>query len=516
MPTAYSYIRFSSAEQAHGASLDRQRAMIDQWVSRHPQYTLSAVRFEDLGVSGYSGKHKEHGFGKLLAAIESGAIRAGDCVLIEAIDRAGRLEPLEMFPLLGDIVRAGVSIVTLDDGVMYTKESANSNHLFMLVAKIQQAHQYSETLSRRVKDAYSRKREAAKAGAHTTRRKPLWLDKDNNLIPELVPIIRSIFEDFAAGIGERRVLERVRGKHPLLENLNPSTLKRWARNKAAIGWWSNNHLRLKSGKLPSHIPESEEIPNVYPAVITDELFYRVQKRLASSYKPKSAGKKYLLSGLVVCGVCGSNFGVLKNPKSPNTMVCMNRHRLGKEHGCSNSRSIPYFLLEYIQTITSSEYILKAMKQQQLSTNEKRLIAIEQQLIEENNKVDRLSNVIASLDGDELPALTAKLKESAIKLRELKEEKERIEAVESELDYTDAFDYEDDLKENDNLRLNALLQSVDYKIVCNGDEISVDTEAGLQKYEYKGVSRKDNVYLLDYLNVFVTHRIGVPNGKDFVL
>ncbi|MGH8483230.1 MAG: recombinase family protein, partial [Pseudomonas sp.] len=119
MPIAFSYVRFSSDQQKHGASLARQEDMVGKWLVAHPDYQRSVQRFEDLGISGYSAKHLDNAFGRLLAAIETGTIKPGDCILIEAIDRAGRLEPMEMLPLLSKIVNAGVDVVTLDDGITY-------------------------------------------------------------------------------------------------------------------------------------------------------------------------------------------------------------------------------------------------------------------------------------------------------------------------------------------------------------------------------------------------------------
>lgn len=90
MPKAISYIRFSSEKQAKGSSLERQQTMLAQWLESNPEYVLSDLRFQDLGVSGFTGAHLENGFGQLLAAVENGSIEPGDVVLIEAIDRVGR------------------------------------------------------------------------------------------------------------------------------------------------------------------------------------------------------------------------------------------------------------------------------------------------------------------------------------------------------------------------------------------------------------------------------------------
>src|SRR5438477_7635 len=50
--TAYSYIRFSSAEQERGDSLRRQKMLRDDWLKRHPQVSLDTnLSLQDLGIS---------------------------------------------------------------------------------------------------------------------------------------------------------------------------------------------------------------------------------------------------------------------------------------------------------------------------------------------------------------------------------------------------------------------------------------------------------------------------------
>lgn len=515
-PVAYSYVRFSSAQQAHGASLERQQSMIAAWLQDNPDHSLSDLRFEDLGVSGYKGAHLENAFGRLLAAVETGVIKPGDCILIEAIDRAGRLPPDKMLHLLTSITSAGVRLVSLDDGLVYDSSPSRSSNLFLLVAKCQQAWQYSDALSRRIKDAYQRKREKAKSGGGVARRTPLWLDENNELIPELAPLIRQAFEDYTAGIGERRILARIRGKHPLLETINPTTIKRWFNNKVAIGHWSNDHLRDKNGKLPARIPETEDIRNVYPAVVDEELFYRVQRRLKERYKPKSSSSLYVLSGLVVCGRCGANFGVLKHPHSPLSMVCMNRHRLGVEHGCTNSKSLPYPVLEFIRFSTCTASLQMAMQAQKLSTSEKRLITLDAEIAEQHRISERIVEAITGIGS--MPALTAKLIGVQSTIAALEAERSVLKATEAPVTFNDAVWHADDLMdEDDSVKLNALLQSAGYKIVCNGTSITVDhpsleDPSPSQTYEYVGASRKDNVYVLRH-NGHTEHRLPIPNARE---
>lgn len=507
MPTAYSYIRFSSDQQQHGASLARQEDMVGKWLVVHPDYQRSTQRFEDLGISGYKGKHLDNAFGRLRAAVESGVIKAGDCVLIEAIDRAGRLAPSIMLNLLTEIVNAGVSLVSLDDGIVYDSNPANSNNLFLLVAKVQQAHQYSDALSRRVKDAYARKREKAAKGEFTERRTPLWLENTGTevrLVEGVAPFIVQIFQDYADGIGERRILARVRGQHPLLENLNPTTIKKWLKNPTAIGRWQ---------PWPVDGVEQAPIEDVYPAVISKELWYRVQKQLASGAKIKSASKVYLLSGLVKCGRCGKNFGVINTKVSPPAMLCMGRHRLG-DAGCSNSRSIPYHVLDYIRSQTMQSAMLRATASQKLTVGEKRQIEIEGELTELHKQSERLADSLAEFGM--LPPIRAKLEQITGAIKALEQERAFLNVTPSQDTLSDMVDMENILMDDDPQRLNALLQGVGYSIVCDGPTITVDEEhlhsGGIrQEYEYKGSNRSTETYRVIENNL-TEHHLDMPNSK----
>ena len=506
MPTAFSYVRFSSDQQKHGASLKRQNDMAGAWLADHPEYQRSELKFEDLGISGYKGKHLDNAFGRLLAAIENGTIAKGDCVLIEAIDRAGRLAPSMMLNLLTEIVNAGVSLVSLDDGVVYDSDPMRSNNLFLLVAKVQQAHQYSDALSRRVKDAYERKRVKAAAGAGATRRTPLWLDADGKLVEDVAPVIARIFQDYADGIGERRILARVRGEHPLLDNLNPTTIKKWLKNPTAIGRWQPR---------PINGVEQAPIEDVYPAVVSKELWYRVQKRLFDGAKIKSASTKYLLSGLVKCGRCGKNFGVVNTKRSPAAMLCMGRHRLG-DAWCSNSRSIPMTVLDYIRAVTMQGAMLRATAGQKLTIGEKRLIEIDGELGELNKQIERLVEAIAEFGT--MPTIRSKLESVKGGIEELEREKAFLTVAPRQETVSDMVDIENILMDDDQQRLNALLQEAGYSIVCDGTTITVDEEhlydkesGNHQTFEYKGSHRATETYRM-IENNRTEHHLDMPNSS----
>ena len=58
---AYSYLRFSTAEQAGGDSRRRQMAMAEKYATEHHLRLDLSLSFRDLGVSAYRGKNAKEG-----------------------------------------------------------------------------------------------------------------------------------------------------------------------------------------------------------------------------------------------------------------------------------------------------------------------------------------------------------------------------------------------------------------------------------------------------------------------
>ena len=281
MPVAISYVRFSSIKQIDSSSRERQNRLVAGWLEANPDYTLSELKFEDLGRSGYHGDHVAKGgsWGKLLAAVEEGVIEEGSVILVEAIDRTGRLDMTEALHYLTPILRAGISIITLDDGNTYNRESLNGSQIFLLVAKIQAAHSYSKLLSERTKQSYQIRREKAKKGEQVKRWTPVWLTTDGKIKDHLAPSIKEVFDLYISGMGKNSIANRLRASGiEEFKTCSAPTIDAWLTNKTAIGYWG-------------------DIPNIYPAVVTKEVFLQAQKRRKeiATKKPEKTSKLILPS-----------------------------------------------------------------------------------------------------------------------------------------------------------------------------------------------------------------------------
>ena len=94
-PRVFSYLRFSSPDQATGDSWRRQDRDRQSWCERHCMTLDETLTFEDPGISAFRGRHRaqsmqgEGGFTDFLAAIEAGLVPPGSVLLVERLDLNG-------------------------------------------------------------------------------------------------------------------------------------------------------------------------------------------------------------------------------------------------------------------------------------------------------------------------------------------------------------------------------------------------------------------------------------------
>ncbi|WP_082564829.1 recombinase family protein [Acidovorax sp. Root568] len=345
---AISYARFSSGSQAKGSSIVRQRDAFKAWLERNPQFVPSAYSRMDEGVSGYTSANLGEGKGlhSIIQLIQEKKIVAGDALVVEAIDRLGRADFLTMVDVIGRILTAGVSIITLEDEQEYTEASVNTGAVFNLVVKIQAAHEYSNRLGIRVSAAYDRKRADARQGKTVKVSRPFWLKSGGAIDSEAGAIVRLAIEMYLNGKGTRHIAKHISPMHERLKNLNPSTLKRWFSSRALIGEWKN---------------KGDAIGKVFERLLEDSEFYKLQAELKRRAKTQGPADKYILSGMVFCERCGAKFQTRRQYPKPTlaaplgsqeykdkpVILYSNCKAYLQKGSCNNSATWPYEVLEFI-------------------------------------------------------------------------------------------------------------------------------------------------------------------------
>lgn len=345
MPLAFSYIRFSSEKQELGDSLRRQLKLADDYAAQHG-LTLDTKSYRDLGISAFKGKNAADGaLGLFLKAVDSGLIPRGSYLLLEGLDRLSRAQVDDALTLLLSITNRGITLVTLADGVMYSKESIKANWTQLIIALTisARANEESATKSRRVSAAVQAK---INAGIPLGSSMPPWLklnaEKTGYVqITDKVRVVRKVFAMALAGNGIYLIMKALNAEGvPVLKNATDgwrvSTVSRLVHSESVIG-----RLVSKHGTFDDH----------YPAIIDKASFYEVQEaitqRRTNGHGRKGENIANLFSGLCRCAECRSPMRMLRTPTGDGAKVnayleCIKHF---EKRGCEVSKRINYNELE---------------------------------------------------------------------------------------------------------------------------------------------------------------------------
>lgn len=318
MPRVYSYIRFSSKAQATGDSLRRQTADTEKWATRHGHELDEGLTYRDLGVSAYDRTNLRSGsLGLFLRAAQEGKIERGSILAIEALDRLTRAEPLDAFRLLSDIVSCGITIVTVSDERVYSEESLNGDFasLMLAAALLVRGHEESKRKSERLKSVYSARRESKSKRIGNSA--PHWLCREGDgwgIRPVHAQTVLEIFQLAAEGLGSNAIARRFNAENrptinenrpALVGGWHPSTISALLRKRVVLG----EHQPYVIGKDGKREAAGDPIPDHYPAVVPEELFWRVQALMTERNKRgighrRDDGYGNILGGFAFCGYCG--------------------------------------------------------------------------------------------------------------------------------------------------------------------------------------------------------------------
>lgn len=335
---AYSYLRFSAAEQAGGHSLKRQTALAADYARRHNLDLDEALTFRDLGVSAYRGLNAETGqLAALLEAVRAGLIPPKSVILVENLDRISRQTARKALRVIESIVEMNVSIVTLTDEREYTVESLDEDPLNLLVALLTfiRANEESALKSRRLKAWWAEKRALAPEKP-ISRMCPGWIQvtSDGNrfkLVPERATVVRHIFNEALRGHGSLFISRSLNAERVPLFSSFGRTGKMWAygnisqllRNPSVMGTYVPHRIEYKNGKK-FRVP-SKPIENYYPAVVSKSTFDRVQairEKAATNPRRRQAFPAYNIIGRIGrCPHCYASLSRISISSHASYLVC---------------------------------------------------------------------------------------------------------------------------------------------------------------------------------------------------
>lgn len=361
VPKAYSYMRFSTAEQSKGDSLNRQTTMAREWCERHNVPLDTELDLTDKGISAYLGANAETGaLGVFLAAVRDGTIPRGSWLLVESLDRISRQVVRKAARTIEDIVDAGITLVDLSDNAReYSAETLDKDlTLFLvMVLRFARANEESALKGSRVALAYRSKRDSF-AGAQAldkpyTRRLPAWMRWDDGTKQYMViegrgDLVREMFERTDEGWGQHRIAR----------DLNARGLETWGAGGWKAKYWHRSYVRkilsnrATIGVFTPHLSAKdpitkrrtrkplESIDHRLPAVVNRELFERVNSRLgttAARGRNSNREPRSIFAGVLKCQHCDGT--VTRVAKGKHVyLVCSAANARG---GTCEYESVPY-------------------------------------------------------------------------------------------------------------------------------------------------------------------------------
>jgi DNA invertase Pin-like site-specific DNA recombinase len=482
---AIAYVRYSSAVQGDGDSIDRQTSPLEAFEARF-NVKIDEI-YTDEGVSSYSGDNIKKGrFSEILEKIDNEEIKKGDFLVIESIDRISRQALNKTAKILQDILEKGIKIYTTIDERLYNyedKERDLENYLMIgLIAK--RANEESETKSKRRKSAWNKAKQLAEEEGKifsTSINTPYGLKVVNNkfeIIEEEAKEIRFIIENL-----------KVEGVSATIRKLNEWSIRKW-QPKHVAHFFKNQYIRgayraqrREEGKKV----HERYIENYYPSIVSETAFFEAREAMKNrttkkEYGNKSKGHLNIFKHCIKCGECGSTMIFMKN-KNPRGVwysyySCESKKE--KRTGCEDQS----LRAEYVISLFLSEIEIRLQHKSDIDERDKLIYEImkpaeklddKKIFNQKNNELLKKKAILKNLEktAEELAenAPTYIFKKMSIiesEIETLKTELNKIEVKKQESLNIYSFDEMKELvyTEDGRLKLNRFLKDRNIKLVIS--------------------------------------------------
>jgi DNA invertase Pin-like site-specific DNA recombinase len=459
-PRAYSYVRFSTAQQEAGATIQRQVDKATKFALEHGLTLDTELKMTDPGVSAFRGKNARTGaLGGFLEAVNKGYVPKGSYLLIENIDRLSRDDILEAQTLFQQLILSGINLVTLSNGETYSRERLREEPeaIFYVVLEQIRTNRESARKSQLIGDAKARKKkrlmEGALAGEPYTRQTPAWIawsddERQYKLIPEREAIVREIFEAADAGVGvdgiarslnERRVPTwQGKGKRKTADHWRNSYIRKILTSTAPIGTFTPHTTTHDETTRARKDEPMQPVENLFPVAVDAETYWRVNRKLtARAPRGRNARRppKAITAGITYCATCGR--AVTRVDKQDYIyLVCSRAHM--RAAGCEY-KAVRYDAVEEALRNNANKLIKEAPRGKSAAALDKRIEVLQANAGGAENLVFEAAEAYAH---EKSPALRRLLSERE---QELKDIQKQLRDLRNQRDTLTAASVRDRLK-----------------------------------------------------------------------
>ncbi len=293
MRKVFSYVRFSTKEQAKGDSLRRQKEMGEAWVARHASegFVLDESLKLDKGTSAYTGKNlrESNPLGGFIARVKAGKIPRGSVLMLENLDRFSRQPVRRVYGLFCSIVEHGIDVLTLKPEQMITMANIDKMEVVMpVIISMQLGFEESAKKGERISAAQTKKKQSIRDGGPVGQDRkggngaPAWLlwSKTKQRYLEKPEVVKAIQYAF------KRLVEA--GMHIAVKELNQGDAVDWSprtgwsksyiqsllRTRSVLGEYAPHKIVIdETTRQRTRVPDGPPITGFYPRIIDDKLYY---------------------------------------------------------------------------------------------------------------------------------------------------------------------------------------------------------------------------------------------------
>ena len=328
------YARYSSDKQTE-QSIEGQVRVCKEFAERNGYKIIN--EYFDRAKSGT--KDNRPSFLEMIADAEK---KEFDAILVYKFDRFARNQ-YDSVVYKHKLKQLGIKVVSCTEAISDSPEGKLMEGLLEMMAEM-----YSSELGQKTKRGM---RESMIKGNFIGGQILFGykvVDKKIHIDEKTAPIVEYLFNEYANGKPKKQIIEELNAKGYRKNNklLTIKNFQNTLTNIKYTGVFDNGDIQNE---------------NYYPAIISKEIFERVQARLKEKKNlPPSVRAKvdYLLTGKVICGHCGANMigvsGTGRKGIVHSYYVCSERH---KNHTCNKKNEIKLQLEKDIVQITL-DYILK--------------------------------------------------------------------------------------------------------------------------------------------------------------
>lgn len=308
------YARVSTDMNEQEESYEKQREYFENYIKLRPEWNY-VEGYADQGISGTKAQQRPE-FMRMIEDCRKGKINR---ILVKSISRFAR-NTVDTLHYIQELKELGVSVWFETQGI--DTMTPNGEVLITILAAL--AEQESRTISTNVKWGYQKRFKDGKVIInHRFILGYTKVGKDYVIVEDEAKIVRRIFLDYLSGKSVRQICDELNSEGLTTKRgctWQPSTILGMLSNEKYTGnavLGKTFQLDVLSKARVKNVGQGTiyHVQNSHPSIISQEIFDMVQKekeRRVSLRSSANTGKgkyssKYPLSGLLVCGDCGSKF-----------------------------------------------------------------------------------------------------------------------------------------------------------------------------------------------------------------